>query len=188
MMDNKNSKIDDFERNLNDFFTAIDWKIHRRAAAELAKIFGAKKNYLKAARLGQFNLAVLLTNMENADSDKSFSRVDRKAMAKMGELAIEAHENKDYRKVVSLAEGLVFQHLAEYLQLTKRSDYALLTDHDLFKKEIIPHEIFFQYFFLESLAKDKKFNWAREEKIINQAFIFAGICFADIYDYLEAMN
>jgi hypothetical protein len=38
---------------------------------------------------------------------------------------------------------------------------------------------------LESLAKDKKFNWERDEKIISQTFILAGICFASIYDYFE---
>jgi len=71
------------------------------------------------------------------------------------------------------------------LKLKELKNYDKLTDDDLYKKGLLPRGIFLQYFLIESMVKNKSFDWNRDQRIIEQNLICFDVCFSDIYAFFN---
>lgn len=110
---------------------------------------------------------------------------ERKGFKKIGESSKKLYEQKEYRKLCEFFYNILFRHLAEFIHLEEHKDFDTITDYDLYKKDLIPSEIYFQYFLIEVLVKSKDFDWDRGEEIANQNLACFIACFDDIYEFFH---
>ncbi len=110
---------------------------------------------------------------------------EKKGLQRLGKLSKEFYAKKEYKKLHKLFFDLMFRSFAEFTGIEDRSDFEKITDHDLYEKKIIPSEIFFQYFLMESPVKMKDFDWDRSEEIMRQNLACLIICFGDIHEFFH---
>ena len=113
------------------------------------------------------------------------NRKERRGLKKMGELSKKFYESKDYSHLCELFFDIAFRHFAEYVKLRERDDFMNLTDHDLYNNDLIPPDIFLQYFIIETITKRKDLGWNRGEIIVDQNLACFIVCWNDIYAFFN---
>jgi hypothetical protein len=184
-MKQNNTKYALYDKMFDDFLTSASPLEHKNAIGDILAAVGLKSTFLRALKSNSNNIADTFISFKYAKNHPDVPASDRIGMYNMGIKSTELLKHKNYQQFFDLVLGLIFSHLCKYLELEKRKDFAILTDQDLIKKRIIPTEITTQYLLLEIMAKDKSFDWQRDESIIKQTMTCAGVCFADIYDFMN---
>jgi len=110
---------------------------------------------------------------------------ERKGLQQLGKLSEEFYIKKQYKKLFELFFDMIFRNLIDFVGAENRDDFEDITDHDLYEKGIIPPEIFFQYFLIESAVKNPKFDWKRNDEIMKQNLACLITCFGDIYEFMN---
>lgn len=179
----KNSKTKKFDINFKKYFDEEDPVSHRKAVARLLKEVDLKDDFdellSEKNRLGSFFL------MWGKAGKSGKNSVDKKGLQKLGKLSKEFYSKKEYKKLYELFFNIMLRNFAEFADLEARDDFKKITDLDLYEKRIIPSEIFFQYFLMESPIKMKDFNWNRNEEVMRQNLACLVICFGDIYEFFH---
>lgn len=180
-MKKKDQKID---KAYNAFLLEDKTGRHRKAICYLLSgtdLDGLYKDVLKDKE----GIADFFLMWERAACEE----MDEKEAASLFELAKYSKKyfnSKQYKKLGKIYCELAFRHVCKYLEIESRDDFNELTDVDLVTKKIIPSEILMPYFLLETLAKNDKFDWNRNEEISVQNLACLITCFTDIFDFINA--
>lgn len=116
---------------------------------------------------------------EHASLDKEDPN-EKEGLSKLGIESKKFFNEKNYKKLAELYFDITLRHLANFIHLEDRKDYKKITDHDLYKKGLIPPEIYLQFFLIESMVKREDFDWDRTEEISYQNLACLAVCFLDI--------
>ena len=179
----KDKRIKDFGDDFDRYFSEEDPILHKKAIQNLLKKVDLKDVFDELlSEKNDVDNFFLMWEMAGK-SEKKF--VDKKGLQRLGKLSKEFYSKKEYEKLYELFFDIMFHSLAEFVNLKARDDFEKITDQDLYEKDIIPPEIFFQYFLIESPIKMKDFNWNRDEETMKQNLACLIVCFGDIYDFFH---
>lgn len=181
-----NQSIQKFDVSYQQFLAEDSPAPHKKATETLLARAGLKKMYKKFLReqeiVKNFFLLWERAGEEEADTKEAAG------LKAIGAMSKKLYESKDYRGLSEMFFDITLRHLAEFMKLKERSDFKTITDHDLYEKNLIPSEIFLQFFLLETLFKRKDFLWDRGEEIAHQNLACLAVCFGDIYDFLNSQE
>lgn len=173
-----------FKIIFEQFSSELDPAVHREAVATLLREIDLDDLYQDL--LDEPNAILNFFSSWKKAAEEEDDPKEAAALRQMSIDSLKLLNQKNYRELSEMFFDITFKHLAEFLNLESREDFEKLTDHDLYKKSLIPNEIFLQMFLLETLFKSKDFRWDRDNKIIKQNLTCLIVCFGDIYSFLEA--
>ncbi|MFH0923611.1 MAG: hypothetical protein V1825_02655 [Candidatus Falkowbacteria bacterium] len=179
----KDNQIKNFDVAFDRYFSEKDPDLHKKAIQELLKNVDLKDAFDEL--LSKKNGVSSFFLMWEAAAKSEKNSVDKKGLQKLGKLSKEFYIKKEFQKLHELFFDIIFRSFAEFASLENRDDFEKITDQDLYEKNIIPSEIFFQYFLAESPIKNKDFNWDRNEEIIRQNLVCLIVCFSDIHEFFH---
>ena len=179
----KDKRIKDFDAAFDGYFSEKDPILHKKAIQDLLKKVDMEDAFdeLLSEKNGVGHF-FLMWEMAGKSEKKS---ADKKGLQRLGELSKEFYSKKEYEKLYELFFNIMFHSLAEFVNLEARDDFEKVIDQDLYEKNIIPSEIFFQYFLMESPVKMKGFDWNRNEEIMRQNLACLIVCFGDIHEFFH---
>ncbi len=176
-------KMQKFNKEYDQFLFEKDAEPHRKAVSGLLSRVGLSGEYNRILKDKNAVSRFFLAWGDAARKEKDPN--EQKSLEKLGKLSEEYFNKKDYRSLSRLFANLAFQNLVDFTHLKEREDFEEITDHDLYEKGLIPKEIYLQFFLLETLSKMGKFDWNRNEYVINQNLACLIVCFGDIYDFFN---
>lgn len=176
---------DNFNFNFERFTSSIDPKEHKESTRRLLSQIKLEDEFNARLNEGSKLIKNFFQSFKNASLDTSIPEIERISMVKIGSQATRYIKNNQYHKLADLAFNLVFRNLTDFLQLSKRKDFNKLTFQNLYHKRLLPPEVFFQFFLLETLANEKIYNWNRNKIIVDQSLVCLEVCFSDIYRFLH---
>jgi len=179
----KDKEIKDFDAAFDRYLSEKDSALHKKAIQELLKQIDLKDAFdeLLSKKNGISDFFIMWERAGKLEKNS----VDKKGLKKLGKLSKKFYKKKEYKKLYELFFDMMFRNFADFLDLKARDDFKEITDQDLYEKNIIPSEIFFQYFFIESPVKMKDFDWDRGEEIMKQNLACLIVCFVDIYEFFN---
>jgi hypothetical protein len=178
-MKKDNSKLDN---TFNDFFKGENPVKHYKAVNKLlgqVDLVDEYNDLLEQKRVEEF----FVENLGLVDDE--MSKEEKMGIEELNKISKRLYKKGKYRELCCVYYDMCFRHIAEYLHLDEREDFEMITDYDLYKKNILPKEIFFQFFLLQCLVRNKNLNWDRDPEIINQNLACFIVCFNDIYEFLH---
>jgi hypothetical protein len=174
----KNRNIEKFDKVYKQFLSEKDPLVH----------FKAMKILLSEPDLKEWFTEFI----EEKDSVKNFflmwkdaykyenNQKEKEGLKRLGIQSKKLYIEKNYKKLAELFFDITLRHLVDFIHLEDREDFEKITDVELYEKGLIPDEIYFQFFLIETMIKRKDFDWNRGEVIINQSLACFIICFLDI--------
>lgn len=178
-------KNEELEESYRDFVSSNNSVFHRKAIEKMLGMVGLGSKFKGSLKFGAKIIEDIYCNFANNVEESWVKEEEKEPILKIGTLFKKFYKEKDYRKFVETGYNLIFKNLADYLRLPERKDFQDLTDEDLYKKNLLPKEIFLQYFLIETMVKNKSFDWKRSQKIIDQNLICFDVCFTDIYAFFN---
>lgn len=178
-------KNEELEESYKDFISSNNPISHRKAIEKMLGTVGLKSEFERSLKFGARRIKDSYCNFSNAADEDWVKEEEKESIKNIGALFKRYYKEKDYRKFVKTGYNLMFKNLADYLRLAERNDFQVLTDDDLYKENLLPKEIFLQYFLIETMVKNKSFNWNQNPKIIDQNLICFDVCFSDIYAFFN---
>ncbi|MCD4704726.1 hypothetical protein K8R66_01485 [bacterium] len=182
----KDKQIEDFDIAFDGYFLEEDPFLHKKAIQHLLKEVDLEDVFDEVLDEEE-NISNFFLMWERAGKLEK-DPIDKKALQRLGESSKKYYKKKEYQKFYKLFHDTIFYSLAKYLNLKSRDDFEGMTDHDLYEKEIIPSEIFHQYFLVEAPVKTKGFDWNRSEEIMKQNLACLITCFEDIYEFFNEIK
>lgn len=182
----KDKQTKNFEVAFCGYLSEKDPRLHKKAIQEILKAIDLKDAFDEL--LSEKNGVSSFFLMWEAAGRLEKNSVDKKGLQRMGKLSKKFYSKKEYKKLYELFFDVMFHSFAEFVDLKARADFEEITDQDLYEKDIIPSEIFFQYFLIESPVKMKDFDWNRSEEIMTQNLACLIVCFEDIYEFFNEEN
>ena len=182
----KDEQIKDFDVAFCGYLSEKDPSLHKKAIQEILKEVDLKDAFDEL--LSEENGVGSFFLMWETAGKLEKNSVDKKGLQRLGKLSKKFYSKKEYKKLYELFFDVMFRSFAEFINLESRDDFKEITDQDLYEKNIIPSEIFFQYFLMESPIKMKDFDWDRSEEIMIQNIACLIICFKDIYEFFNEEN
>lgn len=179
----KDKEIKDFDIAFGRYLSEKDPTLHKKAIQELLKEADLKDAFdeLLSEKNGIGNFFIMWERAGKLEKNS----VDRKGLKKLGKLSKKFYSKKKYKRLYELFFDMMFYNFADFSGLKARDDFEKITDQDLYEKNIIPSEILFQYFLIESPVKMKDFDWNRSEEIMKQNLACLIVCFGDIYEFFN---
>lgn len=178
-------KNEELEESYKNFISSNNSVSHRKAIEKMLGIVGLKSEFKRSLKFGTERIIDVYCNFGDAAYEDWVKEEEKESIKNIGALFKRYYKEKDYRKFVETGYNLMFKNLADYLKLAERNDFQVLTDDDLYKENLLPKEIFLQYFLIETMIKNKSFDWHRGQEIINQNLVCFDVCFSDIYAFLN---
>lgn len=178
-------KNEEIEESYKDFVSSNNLVSHRKAIEKILGMTGLGSEFKRSLKCGVGMIKDTYCNFDEAAGEKWVKEEERESIRKVGALFKKFYMNKDYRNFVETGYMMVLQNMADILKLKELKNYDKLTDDDLYKKGLLPREIFMQYFLIESMIKNKSFDWNRDQRIIEQNLICFDVCFRDIYAFFN---
>lgn len=178
-----NGNIKKFDAAYRQFLNEESPKVHKKAVETLLAQVGLKKAYKDFLREPE-SVKSFFMSWERAGEEET-NPEEAVGLKQIGRMSKKLYENKDYRGLAGMFFNITLNHFAEFAKLQERSDFETITDHDLYEKDLIPSEIFSQFFILETPYKRKDFRWNRGEEIANQNLACLAVCFGDIYEFFN---
>src|SRR3989344_5651610 len=179
----KKSTTKEFDAAYEEFARGKGPISHQKAIEMLLSQFGLEEEFGQALR-EEDRIRDFFLLWERAGREEEDPK-ERAGLKKLGEMSKKLYETGEYRALSELFYDVVFRNLADFLRLQERNDFEELTDHDLYTKNLLPPEIFLQFFLLESLVKRDDFDWNRGNQIAHQNLACLIICFEDIYEFFH---
>lgn len=180
MKDTKNQK---FDEAYEGFLKEKNSELHNKAIILLLSYSKLDKEYKKLIK-NKNDIESFFLTWEYA-SETTEDPEDKKGLKQIGKMSKKLYYQKNYLKLSELFFNLILRHLVDFIKLKDRKDFNKITDHNLYKKELIPPEMFLQFFLVETLIKRKDFDWNRGEEIARQNLACLIVCFEDIYSFLN---
>ncbi|MCK5413672.1 MAG: hypothetical protein KAI57_04870 [Candidatus Pacebacteria bacterium] len=182
----KDKLTKDFDAAFDGYFSEKNPILHKKAIQNLLKKVDLK--YVFDELLSEKNdVSNFFLMWERAGKSEKKS-ANKKRLQRLGKLSKEFYSKKEYEKLYELFFNIMFRSLAEFANLEARDDFEKMTNQDLYEKNIIPSEIFFQYFLIESPVKMKDFDWNKNEEIMKQNLACLIVCFGDIHEFFHEEN
>lgn len=180
----KDKQIKNFDADFEGYFLEKDPVLHKKAIQNLLKRIDLKDVFdeLLSEENGVGKFFLMWEMAGELEEKKS---ADKNGLQRLGSLSKEFYSKKEYEKLYELFFNTMFHGLAEFINLKSRDDFESITDQDLYEKDVIPSEIFFQYFLMESPVKMKDFDWNRNEEIMRQNLACLIVCFGDIHEFFH---
>lgn len=148
----RKKQVSEFDRAYEDFIRANDAPAHRRAIKRLLAEVELSDAFEDVLCEGGEQLKSFFLSFEDfARSEKDPK--EREAVRELGRVVKKYWERDELAELADVFFGLAFRHVADFLKLKKRKDFEELTDHELYTKDILPAEIFLQFFFWKPLQK-----------------------------------
>lgn len=179
----KDKQIKDFDVSLQEYFSEKEPSLHKKAIRELLREADLEDSFDELASKGN-GVEKFFLMWETAGKAEKNSP-DKEGLQRLGKLSKEFYGKKEYKKLYELFFDIMFNDFARYANLRNRKDFEKITDRDLYEKNIVPSEIFLQYFLMESPIKSGGFDWNRSEEIMKQNLACLVICFGDIYEFFH---
>lgn len=181
----KSQDIKKFDEAYKKYFSETDSKLHKKALETLLEEIDLDDVFVywldEKGEIERFFLT-----WEKAGKLEKDPR-DRKGMEKIGRLSKKYYYEKKYKELFELFFDIMFRNFVELAGIKERKDFEDITDVDLYEKNIIPSEIFLQYFLIESPIKKLGFDWNRNDEIMKQNLACLIVCFGDIYEFMNGM-
>lgn len=184
MLSKKNKKWE-FEESYNDFVSSKNIVSHRKAIKNLLGTIGLKNEFNRRLKYGVEGVKYTYCTFGEAAKENWVNEEEREPIRKIGALFKKFYKNRDYRNFVDTGNTMILRNLVDVLKLKERKDFDKLTDDSIFNKGLLPGEIYLQYFLIESMVKNKSFDWKRDQRIIEQNLICFDVCFSDIYAFFN---
>jgi len=184
-MSNQTIKEEELEESYKDFVSSNNSVSHRKAIEKILGMTGLRREFKRSLKYGIDKVNDTYCNFGEAAGEKRVKEEEREPIRKVGALFRKFYKNKDYRNFVDTGYMMILRNLVDTLKLKELKNYDKLTDDDLYKKGLLPREIFLQYFLIESMVKNKSFDWNRDQRIIEQNLICFDVCFSDIYAFFN---
>jgi hypothetical protein len=124
----------------------------------------------------------IFSSFASTEDDELVSDYEKKSLEQVGVLTQQYFSEGKFLSFAQMVLAMTVESLAE--------KYGLLDDDDLTEIGIehvypyLPLEIYLQTFLLENMADERKFDWHRDERIIEQSLIVLTVSFSDIYDFI----
>ncbi len=174
------------DKYFDQFLKSNDSKIHKQAIGIILKHADEKKSYSQLLKNDEANISHMLSIFKDITQDKCQSKSEFEFLRKIGTKTVKYTKEKQYQKIVDLGYNLVVDNLLVSLGLVGE-EYKKMKLEDFYSKHL-PDDIYAQYVLLEIMAINPDYNWKRDDKIIHQSLVLAGMCFMDIYEYIHDMN
>lgn len=175
--------MQEFDTAYETFLAGTDPKEHRRAIKTMLSKIDLDGDFLSLVEEDDGVESFFLMWEQAAELEEDEN--ERSSLREFGRKSKQLYHARRYADLCNLYAQIAFVHLCGFLQVHERADFEDLTDHDLFKKGLLPSEIFLQYFLLETLGKTKRFVWDRDEEIVRQNLACMIICYADINAFIN---
>lgn len=178
-------KNEEFGKSYEDFVSSNNPVFHRKAIEKMLGMVGLGSKFKRFLKFGTKIIEDIYCNFANNVEEDWVKEGEKEPIRKIGALFKKFYEKGDYLNFVDTGYMMIFRNLVDFLELRKRKDFDKLTDDYLFKKSLLPKDIFLQYFLIETMVKNKSFSWNRNLKIIDQNLICFDVCFTDIYAFFN---
>lgn len=179
----KDKQTKNFDAAFQRYLLEQDPALHKKAIQELLKKIDLKDAFDEL--LNEKNSVERFFLMWEKAEKLEKNSADKKGLQRLGKLSKEFYAKKEYKKLYELFFDIILHSFTEFADLENRGDFKEITDQDLYEKNIIPSEIFLQYFLVESPVKIKDFDWNRSEEIMKQNFVCLIVCFGDIHKFFH---
>jgi len=177
-----NNKIKIFDEAYARFLSEDDPALHYKAMKILLSEVDLDKCFDEMGKRDEVKKFFLMWQ-ESSKYEKD--PIEKENLKRMGIESKLLYNQGSYQKLADLFFNITLRHIANYIHLEERKDYNEITDHDLYTKNLIPEEIYLQFFLMETMIKRKDFDWDRGEKISNQNLACFVTCFIDINAYIN---
>jgi len=172
-----------FDTAYNQFLTEKDAHLHYQAVKRLLLECELEDSFVdfleKRDSVKDFFLMWEQAGREEKDPK------EKEGLKMLGEESKKLYLEKNYKKLVDVFFNITLRHLSSFIHLDSRKDFEQITDHDLYIKDLIPGEIFLQFFLIETMIKRDDFKWDREDTINNQNLACLAACFVDINSFFN---
>ncbi len=171
-----------FAEAYEHFIKGTDAQLHHRAVKILLRNVDLEESFAGCIEEGGVKSFLLL--WEHAGREEEDPN-DREGLRKLGILSKKLYVKGNYQALCELFYDMVFQHTVKFLRLEERADFRKLNDHDLFTQQLLPLEIFLQFFLIGTLIRRTDFDWNRGEVIAHQNLACLIVCWGDIYNFFH---
>ena len=179
----KNIKEQKFDEAYESFLKETNPELHNKAIILLLSYSKLDNEYKKFVK-DKDEVESFFLMWEYA-SETAETPEDKNGLEQIGNMSKKLYHQRKYLKLLELFFNLIFRHFVDFVELKDRKDFNKITDHDLYKKNLIPSEIFLQFFIVETFIKREDFDWKRNEEIMKQNLACFIVCFEDIYSFLN---